>query len=262
MSYHPLTFGRELQVLQAGNFLVIDTSYAPLRVLPRHGHEGAALCFSVRGTYEESVGGQTFECEPYDVMVRPPAMWHSNRYAATGTRCVLISVPQECVLRLRPFTNLFDAPRRMPPETSRAIATRIHRELMAWDDASHISMEGLVLELIGESSRPQRRGSPRWLMDARDYIHAHWTERPSLTDIARAGGVHPASLVRGFRAHLRCSPGEYVRRVRLEHARNAVVQTTRPIAEIALEAGFYDQSHFTSAFRKHFGVTPAQLRSS
>lgn len=258
----PVTLGRPLQTLEAGGFLVLEVSYTPSLALPRHGHDEAALCFPFRGAFDESVGGRTYECSAYDVMVRPPQVRHSNRYGANGTRCVLVGLTPECLQRLSAHTSLFETAGVVAREAGQPIARRIHRELMAHDASSPIAMEGLVLELIGESSRPRRGTPPRWLHDARDYIHTHWAARPSLADIARAGGIHPASLVRGFRAHLRCSPGEYLRRVRLEHARNALVSTGRPIAEIALEAGFYDQSHFTNAFRRHFGVTPAQLRSS
>ncbi len=262
MQTQPVTLGRPLQTLEAGGFLVLEVSYTPSLALPRHGHDEAALCFPFRGAFDESVDGRTYECGAYDVMVRPPQVRHSNRYDAKGARCVLVGLTPECLQRLTPHTSLFDTAGVVPREAGRSIAMRIHRELMAHDASSAIAMEGLVLEVIGESSRPRRGAPPRWLQDARDYIHANWTARPSLADIARAGGIHPASLVRGFRAHLRCSPGEYLRRVRLEHARNALMTTQRSIADIALEAGFYDQSHFTNAFRRHFGITPAQLRSS
>lgn len=259
MDARQLTNGSELHTMQAGGFVVIDTVYAPLRALPRHGHAQAALFFASRGSFEETVDGRTFECAPYDVIARPPAVRHSNRYDATGTRCVLISVSDETLLRLRPFTPLFESTRQVPRETGYEIAARIYRELTAQDQSSPIVVEGLVLELIGASSRARRSDAPRWLGEARDYIHAHWSERPSLADIAGAGGIHPASLVRGFRSHLGCSPGDYLRRLRLEHARTALA-TERPIAEIALEAGFYDQSHFTTAFRRRFGMTPAAYR--
>ncbi len=127
------------------------------------------------------------------------------------------------------------------------------------DPAAALSVEGLVLELIGESSRRERSKAPRWLGDAREYIHAHWTERPTLADIARAGGVHASNLVRAFRAHFRCSPAEYMRGLRLEHAKHALATSDRTIADVALESGFYDQAHFTNAFRRRFGITPAQF---
>jgi len=259
MPYRPLTHGTEQQVLRAGGFVVVESAYAPSCALPRHGHDDAALCFAFRGGFEESVDGRTFELAPYDVIVRPPVVGHSNRYGSTGTQCVLISVPLDALARLRPYTSLFETTRRVPREDGERIAMRIHRELAARDDSSPIVVEGLVLELIGASSRVRRNEPPRWLCDARDFIHAHWPEHPSLSDIARAGGIHPANLVRGFRAHLRCSPGEYMRRLRLEHARNQL-SSARPIADIAIEAGFYDQSHFTTAFRRHFGLTPSAYR--
>ena len=260
MDARPITLGRPLQTLSAGGFVVVESVYAPSLSLPPHGHDEAALCFPVRGSFDESIGPRTVTCEPFDVMVRPEGVRHSNRYDARGTLCVLIGVPPDALRRLRPHTKLFDGGGPLPRGVGRSIVMRIHRELAARDASSPISIEGLVLELIGESSRPQRV-APRWLRDARDFIHAHWPERPSLADIARAGGIHPASLVRGFRAHLRCSPGEYMRRLRLEHARHALVASRRPIAEIALEAGFYDQSHFTAAFRRQFGMTPGELRA-
>ncbi len=245
--------------MNAGGFVVVESAYAPSCALPRHGHDDAALCFSYRGAFEESVEGRTFELAPYDVIVRPPVVGHSNRYGSAGTQCVLISVSMDTLSRLRPYTALFDSTRLVPREDGERVAMRIHRELSAHDESSPIVVEGLVLELIGASSRTQREAAPRWLRDARDFIHEHWIERPSLAEIARAGGIHPANLVRGFRAHLRCSPGEYMRRLRLEHARNQL-SSERSIADIAIEAGFYDQSHFTTAFRRHFGLTPSAYR--
>lgn len=254
---HPATLGHPVQTLRAGGFTLIESSYAPSLSLPQHGHDEAYLSFAVRGTFDERVGGRTFECATYDVIVRPPGERPSNRYGDGGTRCVLIEIDPPSLARLREHTSLFDTPARLRRE-AQPIAMRIHRELMDPDPAAALSVEGLVLELIGESSKRAAARAPRWLGDARDYIHAHWPERPKLADIARAGGVHPSNLVRAFRAHLECSPAEYMRRLRLDHAKNALATSNRTIAEIALESGFYDQSHFTNAFRRRFGMTPAQ----
>jgi len=208
---------------------------------------------------EKKSRARTFECARYEVIVRPAGARHSNRYGAGGARCVLVEVAPATLTRLCEHTSIFDRPGRLQADVQ-PIAMRIHRELGQRDDASAIAVEGLVLELIGESSRGARaRAAPRWLGDAREYIHAHWAERPSLGDVAAAVRVHPSSLVRAFRAHLRCSPAEYMRRLRLDHARTALATTARPIAEIAVAAGFYDQAHFTTAFRRRFGMTPAQF---
>lgn len=252
----PTTHGDRVERFHAGQFLLYRSTYSASTALPPHYHENAALTFSTRGSFTETVARRTFDCSALDVIVRPPGAAHTNRYE-DGALCVIVNVTPSMIAAFS--TRLFDAPGAVPREIAFPIVHRIAREFSNAGDVSPIVVEGLLLELIGEASRPAPLAAPRWLRDARDYMHAHWQEHPALGDIAKAAGIHPATLVRAFRKHLRCSPGEYLRRLRLEHARTALLSTTLSIAEVALEAGYYDQSHFTNAFRRAFGITPAQF---
>jgi AraC family transcriptional regulator len=63
-----------------------------------------------------------------------------------------------------------------------------------------------------------------------------------------------------FRKFYRCSVGEYVRRLRLELAARELACTEKPLAQVAAECGFYDQSHFTHAFKRRFRMTPMTFR--
>src|SRR5437667_238344 len=74
-------------------------------------------------------------------------------------------------------------------------------------------------------------------------------------------GVHPAHLARAFRARYGETLGEYVRRLRLEWAAGEMIATDKPLTFLAVEAGFCDQSHFTRAFKRQFGITPARFRA-
>jgi AraC family transcriptional regulator len=67
-------------------------------------------------------------------------------------------------------------------------------------------------------------------------------------------------LARVFRRCLGVTPGDYLRGRRLAHARALLRETRRPILDIAVACGFVDQSHFTSAFKRAFGVTPRDFR--
>jgi AraC family transcriptional regulator len=55
--------------------------------------------------------------------------------------------------------------------------------------------------------------------------------------------------------------GQYVRELRLEAAQAELAQGARPLAEVALRAGFSDQSHLTRALKRATGLTPARYRS-
>lgn len=245
----PVTLGRPMRTLNAGDFVLTETSYAPAETLPRHFHDDAFLTFATKGRFEEAAGRRTFECGTFDVIVRPPGEMHSNRYGDHGAACVLVAVPAT--------RAPFDAPALVPRSE---IAARIAREIQTADAFSPLVVEGLLLELLGTAARRAASKLPPIIQAARQFIHAHEAEIPSLQEIARATGAHPSTVTRAFRAQLGCSPGEYVRRVRLETAGNALATSDASIAEIAVAAGFYDQSHFTNAFRRHTGMTPARYR--
>ena len=83
---------------------------------------------------------------------------------------------------------------------------------------------------------------------------------PSLAELAAGVGVHPVTLARAFRRTFGCTIGEYLRRLRIERAAEQLATGTQPLAEIALAAGFADQSHFSNVFRRRVGMSPSAYR--
>ena len=132
------------------------------------------------------------------------------------------------------------------------------------DSLSPLAMEGLALELMAEASREANGApettAPRWLLQVREQLHAQFAESLSLEEIARPAGVHPMHLIRTFRRHYGCTIGEYLRQLRVDFAARRLTASETPLAEIALEAGFSDQSQFTRTFKQITGLTPAQFR--
>jgi AraC family transcriptional regulator len=94
----------------------------------------------------------------------------------------------------------------------------------------------------------------------RERLDSRIGTRPSLAELAALARVHPVHLARSFRQHYGVSIGEYVRRLRLEWAAAQLAATQTPIALLAAQAGFADQSHFTRAFKRHTGLTPGRYR--
>ena len=81
-----------------------------------------------------------------------------------------------------------------------------------------------------------------------------------LDQLADAAHVSPSSLGRAFRDVLDTTPWRYVMRRRIDHAKRLLVGTGRSLADIALDAGFYDQAHFSRAFKRFTGTTPGAFR--
>src|SRR5262249_52559171 len=168
--------------------------------------------------------------------------------------------------RLRDRAPVLEGPAEFRGSPPAHLALRLYQEYCRMDDLSPLAMEGLALELLAAASRrpapvPGRRPPP-WLGRVTDILQARFAEKFSLADLAAAVDVCPDHLARAFRLHRGCTVGEYVRRLRVDFACRRLASSDAGVVEIALAAGFSDQSHLTKTFKRHVGVTPGEFRAS
>jgi transcriptional regulator GlxA family with amidase domain len=94
-----------------------------------------------------------------------------------------------------------------------------------------------------------------------DFIDDHVAADLTLDRLADVAGLSPSSLGRRFKAATGTSPWQYVLQRRVEAAKRLMDTTDRPLAAIAFDTGFYDQSHFTRTFKRFEGTTPGGYRA-
>ncbi|WP_334186269.1 helix-turn-helix domain-containing protein [Novosphingobium sp.] len=113
--------------------------------------------------------------------------------------------------------------------------------------------------LIGH--RPRRLAS--WQVDTAMRLLRSGLGRPvSIAEIARACGLSPCYFIKAFTGTVGTSPYTWLIDRRVEMACVLIGASSRPLAQIALECGFCDQSHLTRTFAKRLGTTPARWRQS
>lgn len=99
------------------------------------------------------------------------------------------------------------------------------------------------------------------LARAADYIAAHCREGVTLDAICAAADLSPSYLIRAFNARYGMTPHAFLIDRRVQYGRTEL-RRGRPIADVALDAGFADQAHFQRAFRRIAAATPGQYRSA
>ncbi|QVM93562.1 AraC family transcriptional regulator [Pseudomonas entomophila] len=92
------------------------------------------------------------------------------------------------------------------------------------------------------------------------FMRAHRLDPLTLEDICAAAGLSQAYLTRAFAKRFGLTPHGYLLDLRVQHAR-AQLRLGRPIAEVALEAGFADQAHLQRVFKRHLAATPGHYRA-
>jgi AraC family transcriptional regulator len=93
------------------------------------------------------------------------------------------------------------------------------------------------------------------------YVAVHLHSKINLGDLAKVTQFSRCKFNRTFKASFGCTPGQYVRRMRVARAQNLMTASGDPLCQIATESGFADQSHFNRCFRKVVGESPAIWRA-
>ena len=242
-----------------------ETTYdSALRLAP-HSHDAAYFCFVLQGNFTESYERSSRCCRRSTLVFHPAGETHSDSFE-TDARCFNIQMNSQWFDRVRQNSSLIESPADFYDEKLSNLALRLYREFQEFDDFSSLTIEGLTLELIAETSRRSTRKSepnpPLWLRRAREILDERFDESLTLVALSESVGVHPVHLAREFRRFYRLTVGEYVRRRRIEVACRQISVTDFPLIEIALAAGFFDQSHFARTFKKFTGMTPSEYRAA
>jgi AraC-like DNA-binding protein len=114
---------------------------------------------------------------------------------------------------------------------------------------------------IAESLPPNRGGlSPARTHRICEYIHSNLGQNISLEALAEMAGLSTHHFARAFKRTVGMPPHGYVLQRRIEHAQQMLRNTDLPMSEIALSAGFSDQSHLARHFRRITGMSPSVVR--
>lgn len=244
----------------------------PAEELPEHAHDEYQICLSLDFPGVYRYRGASHAVPVGSLSVIHPGEVHSardpeDRRSASSFRMMyadparLAEVATEVSGRdeAQPF---FRAPILLDEE-------------LAWDFLRlHVALEGkaatleqdarllsvlarLVERHAGVRSSPPAGREHRAVKLAREYIEDNLAESVSLEELARLANLSPFHLTRVFRDEVGLPPHTYQTQARLGRARRLLLRGL-PIARVAHETGFSDQSHLTRRFKRLVGVTPGR----
>jgi AraC-like DNA-binding protein len=202
------------------------------------------------------------------VLIEPGEVLANNKITPPATFRILCINPSltACIAKELAMTTChphFKSVKVTDPPFFRAFAL-LHRGLenganMLERQSRFATCMRLLLEQCAETSPSTILKQPDrlCLSRAKDFIWQYYTENITLDELAALTGLSRFHLVRAFAAEFGMPPHTYLNHVRLAQAKKLIAAGI-PLAIVAAETGFADQSHFTRHFLKTYGVTPAQ----
>jgi len=249
---------------EVGAFRVSDTVYYAGLHIPSHYHERACISVIVSGCIVQRFPGREVRCPAGGILVKPPGERHIDTWAAES-RHLIVEPDAAGEASLGSVARVANEVRSGVDPGAAALSRLLFQELRRDDDLSDLALEGLVLQLLARVGRMPRPPSgarrPGWLRRVEQRLREDFRSAPRLAELGALAGVHPSYVSRTFGAVHGRTIGAYLRELRLEAARAELTQSDRPLAEVALRAGFSDQSHMTRELRRATGLTPARYRA-
>lgn len=263
----PIAYGgTTLRDVPAGPFRVSEVEYGASLHQQAHSHDRACLTFVMQGAFTERIVGEQTRCGSASVLLKPPHLRHACSGCQGDTRCITLEIDESTVAELGPVGTIWDRAGYADGTPLWSLMTRVSEELQRVDAAAPLALEGLCMDLLAElyrlTVRPRGQTPQPWLVSVVDLLRTGHGAQASLADLSEQVGVHRAHLAREFRKHYGCTVGAFARQLRLQHACDLLLRPELSLAEVAVSVGFYDQSHFTNAFRSHLGITPGEYRQS
>jgi len=262
----PVSLGSaRFRSVEVDGIAVIEAWFPAGLVLEPHVHERACFAVMLEGSFDVTFPGVRHASTPTTLHTEPAGEKHANYVGPAGAHVIVLQ-PDHRREDLFHSMDLLNRVTCLKHVGIADLAVRVSRELRTPDDITPLSVESLSLEMLALGARAERSrmrsGTPGWLLRAEDQLRDRWREPVRITDLANQVGVHPSLLARAFRKRHGIGIATYLRRLRLEWASRQLLESAASLASIAVSAGFADQSHFTRAFRRHTGMTPAGYRQA
>ncbi len=254
MHHEPGFGGQSLGRREAADVVLSETSYDRGARMPMHSHQSAYFCFVRRGSFRERWKRGSSEHHQDEVIFHPSGDEHANAFL-DSSRCFNVELQPRYATGPAERTSL-------DRKAVRGILASLYREYRE-GTPSPLVIEGLVYQLLGEAFERPAAGSqrrPAWLQQVRDEVDRRFLEPLTVRQLSESVNVHPVHVARAYRKEYGATVGEHVRSLRVSYAQELLRNREISLSDIALEAGFSDQSHFSRLFKRSTGMTPRKYR--
>ncbi|MBQ3192796.1 MAG: helix-turn-helix transcriptional regulator [Oscillospiraceae bacterium] len=240
-------------------------------LFPGESHPMAELTYVDQGSVHSVAEGQDLLLKQGDMVIYGPGQWHMQ-YSDIGVapRFVTISFELDGAQLMPLLNRKFTAPQNVVTLLQNMLREQERMDTYS-NDIILSQLNLLLLQLLRESAAPKGgklqtsnsiHSENEIIRQAQQFISSHIREKLSVPLVARQVDVSPSYLTALFHKNLQISPGEYIRRIKLQESKQMIRENNLNFTEIAAELQYSTVHHFSRQFKEKFGITPTEYAKS
>jgi len=254
--------GVKQQVMAHRDLRVVFTQCQGGLRLPDHQHQHAFLSFLIDGDYLEGQSSRMQPCRPNDLIWHPPGDRHEVQHGPDLVQSLQFEFTghefEGLDLRKLPASRTT----KFIPQV-RQLITEVRTEMNDSDSYTNAAVRGRLLQLLAALGREldhHRLARGQWMAAVRDAFEREFPAQPDIELLAESLGMTPTQLCSAYRQQCGQSLKQGWQDFRLRQVCKKLLDSDMPLAQVALECGYYDQSHFTHSFSRVMKCTPSAFR--
>ena len=229
------------------------------------------LTYVDRGELHSVVDGQDLLLKQGDLVLYGPNQWHMQ-YADIGVAPRFVTISFDVGGGdLTPLLNRsFTATPNMTRLLEQMLIEQERMDLFSRDiilSQLNLLLQYLLRDAAGSGNRKLQtvnavHSENEIIRRAQQYITTHIREKLSVPLVAQQVEVSPSYLTALFHKNLQISPGEYIRRIKLQESKQMIRENNLTFTEIAAQLQYSTVHHFSRQFKEKFGITPTEYAKS
>ena len=233
-------------------------------------HSVLELTYVDQGTMHSVADGRDLTLEQGDMVVYAPDQWHMQ-YADIDAAPRYVTISFE--VSGGSLQMLFDRKIRLP-QSAVTLLQQMLREQERMepyaDDMIAAQLTQLLLITLRQQNAPAQKlkasnslnSENEIIRRAQQYISAHIREKLTVPRVAKMVDVSPSYMTALFHKNLQISPGEYIRRIKIQESKQMIREGNMNFTEIAAALQYSTVHHFSRQFKEKFGITPTEYAKS
>lgn len=233
-----------------------------------HFHNEISIGLIERGSTQTEINGNTYELHEKTFLIIPPNLAHKcTPYDYKNWNFRMLYLTKEW------FKSAFNIQGEKVKFDYMKIGENMFSDIIKLTDniesetinikneTKLVKYISLLINNLSLEDNMKENTNVKKINEIKEYIEKNYLKNIMLDDLAERAQISKYYLIRKFSEYYGLSPHQYITNLRINHAKK-LLKNNMEYADIALDSGFYDQSHFIKCFKEYTGVTPMNYKSS
>ena len=253
------TFMGETQKMRSlDGFTLTTTDHSQNLKVPNHEHEYPYISLLVRGLYREKSIVSEKDIKPGHSLFRPKGFEHKNEIGSDHSFCFNIEIEKNSSdMQLNSKFTGYTQFERNNPELFIVYFAFLNDYS---DGLLNLMVEENLRLLFQYQHVENNAGRSLWVDKIKKEVRLSPEKNYSIDEVSDSLCLHPNYFVRKFKSKTGHTFGEFLLRQRISKSIDLMLNSSKSLTQIALDCGFFDQSHFIRHFKHFFSTTPSNYR--